>query len=41
MKLIYVLDRNAVRQALQEHVDDPKKLPVLIFPEGMFFKLGH
>jgi len=41
-------DRNTVRRALQEHVDDPKKLPVLIFPEGtcinntsvMMFKKG-
>ncbi|KAI6239122.1 Phospholipid/glycerol acyltransferase domain-containing protein [Aphelenchoides fujianensis] len=27
-------DRNLVRQALQDHVKDPTKLPVLIFPEG-------
>jgi glycerol-3-phosphate O-acyltransferase 3/4 len=32
-------DRNIVRQALQEHVDDPRKLPVLIFPEGIKFTL--
>jgi glycerol-3-phosphate O-acyltransferase 3/4 len=27
-------DRNKVREALQSHVNDPTKLPVLIFPEG-------
>lgn len=41
-------DRNAVRNALRDHVNDPKKLPILIFPEGtcinntsvMLFKKG-
>ncbi|KAI6177496.1 Phospholipid/glycerol acyltransferase domain-containing protein [Aphelenchoides bicaudatus] len=41
-------DRTAVRTALQEHVKDPDKLPILIFPEGtcinntsvMLFKKG-
>ncbi|KAI6182310.1 Acyltransferase [Aphelenchoides bicaudatus] len=41
-------DRNLVRQALKEHVEDPKKSPILIFPEGtcinntsvMLFKKG-
>ncbi|VDP06239.1 unnamed protein product [Soboliphyme baturini] len=41
-------DRYRVRQRLQEHVDDPTKLPILIFPEGtcinntsvMMFKKG-
>ncbi|KAI6201954.1 Phospholipid glycerol acyltransferase domain containing protein [Aphelenchoides besseyi] len=41
-------DRTLVRKKLQEHVNDPTKLPVLIFPEGtcinntsvMMFKKG-
>ncbi|CAD5205413.1 unnamed protein product [Bursaphelenchus okinawaensis] len=41
-------DRNVVRTTLREHVEDPKKLPILIFPEGtcinntsvMMFKKG-
>jgi hypothetical protein len=41
-------DRNLVRQALKEHVEDPDKNPILIFPEGtcinntsvMLFKKG-
>ena len=27
-------DRSAVTRRLKEHVDDPHKLPILIFPEG-------
>ncbi|KAL7080267.1 hypothetical protein ACQ4LE_000745 [Meloidogyne hapla] len=41
-------DRNAVAKKLQEHVKDPTKMPILIFPEGtcinntsvMLFKKG-
>ncbi|KAK0397705.1 hypothetical protein QR680_002229 [Steinernema hermaphroditum] len=41
-------DRKAVTKRLQEHVDDPNKLPIIIFPEGtcinntsvMMFKKG-
>ncbi|KAI6179811.1 Phospholipid/glycerol acyltransferase domain-containing protein [Aphelenchoides besseyi] len=41
-------DRSLVRKKLQEHVNDPNKLPILIFPEGtcinntsvMMFKKG-
>jgi glycerol-3-phosphate O-acyltransferase 3/4 len=41
-------DRNLVRQALKDHVEDPSKSPILIFPEGtcinntsvMLFKKG-
>jgi len=41
-------DRDSVRKALKEHIEDPSKLPVLIFPEGtcinntsvMMFKKG-
>jgi glycerol-3-phosphate O-acyltransferase 3/4 len=41
-------DRTLVRKTLQDHVSDPKKLPILIFPEGtcinntsvMLFKKG-
>ncbi|KAF1615243.1 UNVERIFIED_CONTAM: Glycerol-3-phosphate acyltransferase 4, partial [Eudyptes robustus] len=41
-------DRNTVRRTLKEHVEDPRKLPILIFPEGtcinntsvMMFKKG-
>uniref|UniRef100_A0AC34RB11 Phospholipid/glycerol acyltransferase domain-containing protein n=1 Tax=Panagrolaimus sp. JU765 TaxID=591449 RepID=A0AC34RB11_9BILA len=41
-------DRQQVAKSLQEHVDDPTKLPILIFPEGtcinntsvMLFKKG-
>jgi len=29
-----VKDRSAVTRRLKEHVDDPTKLPILIFPEG-------
>ncbi|XP_037088310.1 glycerol-3-phosphate acyltransferase 3-like isoform X2 [Pollicipes pollicipes] len=29
-----VKDRSAVTRRLKEHVDDPHKLPILIFPEG-------
>jgi glycerol-3-phosphate O-acyltransferase 3/4 len=29
-----VHDRMAVSRRLQEHVEDPEKLPILIFPEG-------
>lgn len=43
-----VHDRMAVSRRLQEHVEDPEKLPILIFPEGtcinntsvMMFKKG-
>lgn len=43
-----LLDRSIVRKALHEHIEDPDKLPILIFPEGtcinntsvMMFKKG-
>jgi glycerol-3-phosphate O-acyltransferase 3/4 len=27
-------DRTLVRKALKEHIEDPSKMPILIFPEG-------